>query len=225
VKRPSWKSHRPSAWPSRLRERPGCGARSWRRRRTTTLQRGDGHGRVAIDGLGGPRLEPEIVFVLASTPPPRPTLQQLFECIDAIAPGFEAVPSHCPAWKFNAAETVAEGGLHGRLHVGRPLSARLLGSDGEALDAQLAGMSVELACDGRWVESGQGANVSAAHPAQRQLPAQPCLSSGTSRQRSRHPRTARAGLRRQDFVPGLGAALRARMPKRSAWPSSVDEPG
>jgi 2-keto-4-pentenoate hydratase len=125
----------------------------------TTLQRSDGHGRIAVDNLCEPRLEPEIVFVMASTPPPEPTLQQLFECIDGIAPGFEVVQSHCPGWKFSAAETVADGGLHGRLVVGRPFSARLLGSDGEALDARLAGMSVELECDGRAVDSGQGSNV------------------------------------------------------------------
>jgi 2-keto-4-pentenoate hydratase len=125
----------------------------------TTLQRSNGHGRIAVDNLCKPRLEPEIVFVMASTPPPEPTLQQLFECIDGIAPGFEVVQSHCPGWKFSAAETVADGGLHGRLVVGRPFSARLLGSDGEALDARLAGMSVELECDGRAVDSGQGSNV------------------------------------------------------------------
>jgi len=125
----------------------------------TTLQRSDGHGRIAVDNLCEPRLEPEIVFVMASTPPPGPTLQQLFECIDGIAPGFEVVQSHCPGWKFSAAETVADGGLHGSLVVGRPFSARLLGSDGKALDARLAGMSVELECDGRLVDSGQGSNV------------------------------------------------------------------
>jgi 2-oxo-3-hexenedioate decarboxylase len=125
----------------------------------TTLQRSDGHGRIAIDGLCEPRLEPEIVFVIASMPPPRPTLQQLFECIDEIAPGFEVVQSHCPAWRFNAVETVVDGGLHGRLLVGRSFSARLLASDGESLDARLAGMNVKLLCDGRLIESGQGTNV------------------------------------------------------------------
>jgi 2-keto-4-pentenoate hydratase len=125
----------------------------------TTLQRSDGHGRIAVERLCEPRLEPEIVFGIASTPPPTPTLQQLFDCIDWLAPGFEVVQSHCPAWKFSAAETVADGGLHGRLLVGRPLPTRALASDGQSLDERLAAMRVDLACDGRVVESGQGANV------------------------------------------------------------------
>ncbi len=125
----------------------------------TTLQRGEGSGRIALAGLCQPRIEPEIVFGIAATPPPAPTLQQLFECVDWLAPGFEIVQSHCPDWKFNAAETVADGGLHGRLLIGRPLPVASLASDAAALDARLAAMRVELHCDNRLVDSGQGANV------------------------------------------------------------------
>ena len=126
----------------------------------TTLQRSDGSGRIAVDALCEPRLEPEIVFGIVSTPPSEPTLQQLFECVDWLAPGFEVVQSHCPAWKFSAAETVADSGLHGRLLVGRPLPVRsLAAADADALDTRLAGMNVELQCDGRRVDSGRGANV------------------------------------------------------------------
>ena len=131
----------------------------------TTLQHSDdnggggGGGRIAIEGLCEPRLEPEIVFGIASTPPPAPTLQQLFDCIDWLAPGFEIVQTHCPGWKFTAAETVADGGLHGRMLVGRPLPARSLAPDAQALDARLAGMRVELQRDGRLLDSGHGANV------------------------------------------------------------------
>lgn len=125
----------------------------------TTLQHGDGSGRLGVAGLCEPRLEPEIVFGIAATPPPQPTLQQLFECVEWLAPGFEVVQSHCPGWSFSAAETVADGGLHGRLLVGRPLPVRSLAPDAETLDARLASMRVELRCDDRTVDSGPGANV------------------------------------------------------------------
>ncbi len=126
----------------------------------STLQRSDdGSGRIAVHGLCEPRLEPEIVFGIAAPPPPLPTLQQLFDCIDWLAPGFEVVQSRCPGWKFSAAETVADGGLHGRLLVGRPLPLRALAADAQALDARLAAMRIGLHCDGRLIDSGLGANV------------------------------------------------------------------
>lgn len=126
----------------------------------TTLRRADqGSGRLRVAGLCEPRLEPEIVFGIAATPPPAPTLQQLFDCIEWLAPGFEVVQSHCPGWKFNAAETVADGGLHGRLLVGQALPARSLAGQAEAFDAWMAGMGVELRCDGRTIDQGLGANV------------------------------------------------------------------
>lgn len=125
----------------------------------TTLQFCDGRGRLALAGLCEPRLEPEIVFGIASTPPASPTLQQLFECIAWLAPGFEVVQTHCPGWKFSAAETVADSGLHGRLVVGPKLPARAVAPDGAALDARLAGLQVALSCDDRAIDSGRGANV------------------------------------------------------------------
>lgn len=125
----------------------------------TTLQRGDGSGRLAVAGLCEPRLEPEIVFGIAATPPTAPTLQQLFECVEWLAPGFEVVQSHCPGWSFSAAETVADGGLHGRLLIGRALPVGSLALDAETLDARLANMRVELRHDDRTVDSGLGADV------------------------------------------------------------------
>jgi 2-keto-4-pentenoate hydratase len=125
----------------------------------STLQRSDGSGRLAVGRLCEPRLEPEIVFGISATPPVAATLQQLYECVEWLAPGFEVVQSHCPGWKFTAAETVAGGGLHGRLLVGRPMPVGSLGPDAATLDARLAAMRVELRRDGQVVESGQGANV------------------------------------------------------------------
>ena len=85
----------------------------------TTLHTCDGHGSLAVSALCQPRLEPEIVFGIAATPPAKPSLAQLFECVDWLAPGFEIVQSHHANWKFSAAEAVADGSLHARLLVGR----------------------------------------------------------------------------------------------------------
>jgi 2-oxo-3-hexenedioate decarboxylase len=114
---------------------------------------------VALAGLCQPRLEPEIVFGLAATPPAGATLDQLFDCIDWVAPGFEIVQSHAPGWKFSAAETVADGGLHGRLLIGPRRPLRALGDDAAAVEARLAAAHVRLQRGATMVEEGLGANV------------------------------------------------------------------
>ena len=125
----------------------------------TTLTRCDGIGRISLLGTCQPRLEPEIVFGIASMPPDEPTLDQLFACIDWLAPGFEVVQSHCPGWKFNAAETIADGALHARLLVGRPTPVRRIAADGVALDARLAATHVTLFRGDALIDEGVGRNV------------------------------------------------------------------
>jgi 2-oxo-3-hexenedioate decarboxylase len=73
-----------------------------------------------------------------------------------VAPAFEVVQSHFPGWKFQAADTVADGGLHGRLVLGARVPLSALGDDPAAV---LAALAVDLACDGAHVETGRGANV------------------------------------------------------------------
>lgn len=140
-------------------QRYGVFAPIWGTVWRSTVERCDGAGTLAVQGLCEPRLEPEIVFGIAATPPPEPTLQQLFDCVDWLAPGFEVVQSHCPSWKFTAAQTVADGGLHGRLLIGRPQPVRALAADAASLDERLARLRVDLQRDGHTVDTGQGANV------------------------------------------------------------------
>src|SRR5207245_2190399 len=71
-----------------------------------------------------PRIEPEIVFGLASAPAPGMDDAALLGCIDWVANGFELVQSIFPRWRFSAADTVAACGLHGALLIGRHHSAR-----------------------------------------------------------------------------------------------------
>lgn len=111
---------------------------------------------LSLRGLAEPRLEPEIAFGLKATPAAGADVAALLACIDWVAPAFEIVQSHFPGWKFKAADTIADGGLHGRLVLGKPLPLAALGEDPAA---QLAGLTVSLSRDGKEVEVGRGSNV------------------------------------------------------------------
>ncbi|MEO6664161.1 MAG: hydratase [Rubrivivax sp.] len=153
-----------------LWERYGVHAPIWGTVWDTTLTQVDGDSRAAPDdgaaattlslqGLCQPRIEPEVVFGLKAAPADGAGLDVLFDAIDWVATGFEIVQSHRPGWRFNAADTLADSGLHGRLRVGprRPLSG--LASDAGGLVEMLQGTTVVLQHDGADVDEGGGANV------------------------------------------------------------------
>ncbi len=125
----------------------------------TTLSFCDGHGELSLARTCQPRIEPEVVFGLRAEPPPECGVQELFDSIEWMAPGFEIVQSHLPEWKFTAADTVADSGLHARLLVGRKLPVREVGGDGAALERKLARCAVTLTRDGEAIDQGSGANV------------------------------------------------------------------
>ena len=104
----------------------------------TTLAFCDGSGSVSIDRTCQPRLEPETVFGMKATPAAHATLDDLFDALDWVAPGFEVVQSHRPGWKFTAAETVADGALHARLVVGTRVPVAALARNASELDQRLA---------------------------------------------------------------------------------------
>lgn len=116
-------------------------------------------GNVSLAHTCQPRLEPEVVFGLKATPAPDATLDDLFAALDWVAPGFEVVQSHLPDWKFVPPDTVADGGLHARLLVGRRTPVLELASSADALDTLLAQARVSLLRNGESVEQGQGSNV------------------------------------------------------------------
>jgi 2-keto-4-pentenoate hydratase len=118
-----------------------------------------GHGTVSLAATCQPRIEPELVFAFKSTPPAHPTLQGLFDSLDWMAPGFEIVQCHLPAWKFQAAQTVADSGLHARLLVGPRVSVRSAAARADELHTLLAGVQTQLVCDEAAVDAGSGANV------------------------------------------------------------------
>ena len=125
----------------------------------TTLSFCDGAGRVSLDHTCQPRLEPEAVFGFKATPRPDASLQDLFDALDWVAPGFEIVQSHRPDWKFNAAQAVADGGLHAHLLIGPRQPVAALAPDAEQLHELLAGARLSLLKNGTAVEEGAGAHV------------------------------------------------------------------
>lgn len=103
-----------------------------------------------------PRIEPEIVFGLASAPAAGMDEGALLDCIQWVAPGFEIVQSIFPDWKFTAADTVAANALHGALLVG---PRRAIAPRKEEWLRELATFTIELHCDGCLSQSGGGALV------------------------------------------------------------------
>lgn len=125
----------------------------------STLQVCDGQAEWVLRSACQPRLEPEAVFGLRCTPPPQASLAQLYDCLDWVAPGLELVQSHLPDWVFQAADTVADGGLHAQLLVGPRVPVAAVAPTAEALEQRLAQATVCLSCDGREVERGEGRHV------------------------------------------------------------------
>ncbi|MDO8306017.1 2-keto-4-pentenoate hydratase [Herminiimonas sp.] len=74
----------------------------------------------SLQGAVQPRIEPEIVFKLGKTPKANATLDEMADCIEWMAHGFELVACPFPDWKFEAADAVAAFGLHGSLILGEP---------------------------------------------------------------------------------------------------------
>lgn len=126
----------------------------------TTLHRSDQAGQVVhLDAAAfiEPLVEPEIVFRFARSPHPGMDESDLLGCIDAVAHGFEIVQSIYPSWRFAPADTAAAFAMHGALVCG---SLTLISeADPDILIKALAGVTIQLLCDGEEVDCGTGANV------------------------------------------------------------------
>lgn len=123
---------------------------------TTVVHAPNGHSTCRLTGLSEPKIEPEIILHFRSDPPVEEGLDAILESIDWIAHGFEIVQSHFPGWQFQAADTVADGALHGILFVGQPQP--ITGTPGNFVE-QIADFTVELSCNGVHRETGKGSNV------------------------------------------------------------------
>ena len=126
---------------------------------TSTISFCEGQGSVSLQGTCQPRLEPEAVFGMKATPPANASLDDLFDALDWVAPGFEVVQSHLQDWKFQAADTVADGGLHARLLIGRKVPIGDIADSATQLNAKFSAARVNLIKDEQILETGCGANV------------------------------------------------------------------
>ena len=110
-----------------------------------------GEATVSLAPFVQPRLEPEIVFSFARAPAAGMDEAELAACIDWVAHGFEIVHTHFDGWRFQAADTVADFALHGRLVVGARVPIARFGADAAA---ELSKLRITLGRDGAEVETG-----------------------------------------------------------------------
>ena len=110
---------------------------------------------VSLAGFPEPKIEPEIVFGIATAPSPGMVEEELLGCLAWVARGFELVSSIYAGWQFKAADAVAAYGVHFALRTGDRVPIK------EARDwiAQLATFQVDLFRDGEFVAAGGGADV------------------------------------------------------------------
>jgi 2-oxo-3-hexenedioate decarboxylase len=147
-------------------------------------------GTLSLQGLFEPRIEPEIVLHLASTPQPGDNAQRLLARVDQVAHGFEIVQSPYPGWRFGTADAVAAGSLHGALCLGPAVALADLGP--QPMQA-LQNLELTLLQDGSPRAHGRGSAVLdgplqalahlvqalAGRPADEQLQAGEWVSTGT----------------------------------------------
>jgi 2-oxo-3-hexenedioate decarboxylase len=112
--------------------------------------------RVPLAGLSQPRLEPEIAFKLKTVPPAGRDLADLLGAIEWLAHGFELVQCHFPDWKFQVADTIADGGLHGIYRVAAPVLVPEGLAERRALAKQLERFTCVLSREGKAVTHGGG---------------------------------------------------------------------
>jgi 2-keto-4-pentenoate hydratase len=112
---------------------------------TTVRFAEDNHGTQSLAGAVQPRIEPEIVFKLGKTPAADATLEQLADCLEWMAHGFEIVACPFANWEFTVADSIAAFGLHGTLIIGEPHV--LSSASRHHLSQILAAASVSLSCN------------------------------------------------------------------------------
>jgi 2-oxo-3-hexenedioate decarboxylase len=130
---------------------------TWIEDRTGTVDGWGDEATLSLDGLVQPLVEPEIVFHFRESPTLTGDPAALLGAIDWLGHGFEIVQCHFPGWKFSIADTVADGGLHGRYVVGGGIA--VTPANIETLVDQLASFKVTLSRNGRTAATGGGALV------------------------------------------------------------------
>jgi 2-oxo-3-hexenedioate decarboxylase len=112
---------------------------------TTVLDVSPGD-QVEVSQLPEPRIEPEIVLGLAQDLTPGMGVAEIAQAVGWVAHGFEFVQSIFPAWRFQVADCVADGGLHGRLFIGP--RRKLSDTERRTLAADLSALKIWLSRNG-----------------------------------------------------------------------------
>lgn len=113
---------------------------------------------VSLKGSVQPRIELEIAFKLKAPVPTGckdPTI--ILESIEWLAPSFEIVDCHFPAWKFKPADAAVDFSFHWRLIIGTPYEIRR--TEIPDLVTQLRICKVTLSQNGEIRDRGAGANA------------------------------------------------------------------
>lgn len=126
---------------------------------TTLRMAPENAGSQSLKGAMEPKIEPEIVLKLRHAPRPGMGEEELAECVDWIAHGFEIVHSLYPGWRFSGPDTIAAFGMHGVLIVGSPRQVRTIAGLNRDLVRELRSFQVSMFCDGTLRDSGSGSNV------------------------------------------------------------------
>jgi 2-keto-4-pentenoate hydratase len=117
-----------------------------------------GQARISLAGTVAPRLEPEVVLKLRRPiPTGNPSPEVLAECIEWVAIGFEVVDSHYSEWRFNAAEALADFGVHAAMIVGEPWSVD--SENPQHVARVLETLKVTLRGGKEFVAEGEGRNA------------------------------------------------------------------
>ncbi|HEY7229093.1 MAG TPA: hydratase [Pseudolabrys sp.] len=103
-----------------------------------------------------PKIEPEIMFGLASAPSPGMDDAALLACIEWVAHGYEMVQSIFPGWKFAPPDAVIVDGHHAALLIG---PRHRIGKDSDEWLRMLTSFEIALFCDGKLMDKGHALNV------------------------------------------------------------------
>ena len=127
----------------------------WAHMYASTVRDADvSEGRVPAGHFCQPRIEPEIIVKFGKAPAVADP-HAIADCVECVAHGFEVVDTHFAGWKFAAADTVADFGLHGALFVGERVDSSRIPN----LVSTLSTFRIELWRDDALVDRGAGSNV------------------------------------------------------------------
>jgi len=140
-----------------VQERYGVHEPMWAHVYDTTTQHLHGARAASrVQRFAQPKIEPEVILHFARAPRADAGAAAILACIDWVAHGFEIVQSNFPGWRFEAADTIADSGLHAALFVGPPVPIERLGRDAARV---LESFTLELFRNGERIDAGRGSNV------------------------------------------------------------------